>query len=88
MNKVNEIVFTDDPYDHDLDAMWADIGKTLHVLIKLGYQASVRDDDCNIIVIQFESDNPEFGTPRIRWLNDDQYYSFMSYIEGDYAEDD
>jgi len=89
---VNTMVFTEDKYNNDLKAMWRDVGEFIRILITNGYIVSVRDDDYNIIVVEFEEGDPEFGCPTLQWLDPEEFEGYLSYIHKDdedsfYAKD-
>lgn len=82
MTKVNSITFTTDKYFVDryetnaeekkIQMMWNDIGTFLRLATKQGYTCKVYDDNTNIMVIEYEYSNPEFGGPYLEWLKDDE----------------
>lgn len=74
MNKVNEMVFAPDRYDDDVNAMWVDIAKFIKMLTDNEYVAVVRDDDIDIIVVEYEHDEriEEWGVPTVKWLTPEQ----------------
>lgn len=82
MTKVNSIAFTTDKYfvakyeanaeEKKIQMMWQDISNFLSILTKQGYACKVYDDDTNIIVIEYEYSNPEFGGPYLEWLDGDE----------------
>ena len=82
MTKVNSIVFTADKYfvekyetnaeEKKVQMMWKDIGTFLKLATKQGYVCKVYDDDTDIIVVEYNYGDPEFGGPYLEWLDDDE----------------
>ena len=89
MVKVNSIVFTADKYFVDkyetnieekkVQMMWKDISTFLKLATKQGYVCKVYDDDTNIIVVEYEYSNPEFGGPYLEWVTDEEYDLLENY---------
>ena len=81
----NEISFCLDDYSN-LETMFNDIGKTLDILTKNKYQCSFRYDDVGVYILEFDYDDPEFGSPMIYWLNNEQLECLYSprYIDEEY----
>ena len=81
------IAFDSSLYDSQED-MFNDISSLLKVLTKNGYQCAFRYEDCGIYVLEFDSDNPEHGTPMIYWLDSEQADCLYGVIgdEGDAEE--
>ena len=79
MITVNEIAFSKERYDNDRDKMMIAVAKQLDVLLKNNYVCKVREDDFEVIVIEFEHDNRvfDYGTPNLYWLTNDE----MWYVE-------
>jgi len=81
-NRFNEVVFAVESYhwqntlDEARELMWADISKVLNILLKNDYITVVRDDDTDIIVIEFEHDEHKdaWGTVNPRWITDDELF--------------
>ena len=74
MNKVNEMVFVPDRYDNNVNAMWEDITKFIKMLTDNEYVAVIRDDDVNVIVVEYEHDETkeEWGVTTVKWLTPEQ----------------
>ena len=82
MAKINSIVFTADKYyvekyetnaeEKKVQMMWKDIGTFLKLATKQGYVCKVYDDDTDIIVVEYNYGDPEFGGPYLEWLDDDE----------------
>lgn len=82
MAKINSIVFTADKYfvekyetnaeEKKVQMMWKDIGTFLKLTTKQGYVCKIYDDDTDIIVVEYDYSNPEFGGPYLEWLDDDE----------------
>lgn len=81
MSDINELIFTLKPYEDNEYEMWEDIATVIRVLIKNQYEVSIRDDDVNIIVLDYNKEDPEYGLPRIRWMTDDDFYKCMNTLE-------
>lgn len=89
MNKVNSITFTTDKYfvakyeanteEKKIQMMWDDIGTFLRLLTKQGYTCKVYDDDTNIIVVEYDYSNPEFGGPYLEWIENDEFDLIENY---------
>ena len=90
--KVNEFVFCLDDYNYCDDPekeMWEDIAQELNLLTKNGYVCTFECEERGIYVIQYSSDNLEFGTPIPIWMTEDDYdeYIFMKENKSDGDED-
>lgn len=74
MLQPNKIVFSRNDYNQDRDIMYADIGKQLALLLHNKYVCKVRDDDTDIVVIEYEhDDNADFwGVGGLYWLDDEE----------------
>ena len=82
MAKINSIVFTADKYfvekyetnaeEKKVQMMWNDIGTFLKLATKQGYVCKVYDDDTNIIVVEYNYGNAEFGGPYLTWVDDEE----------------
>lgn len=70
----DKITFSINDYNRNRDAMYADIGKQLAILLHNKYVCKVRDDDTDIVVIEYEhDDNAEYwGVGGLYWLDDDE----------------
>ena len=89
MVRVNSIAFTTDKYFVDryetnaeekkVQIMWNDISTFLRLATKQGYTCKVYDDDTNIIVVEYEYSNPEFGGPYLEWVTDKEYDLLENY---------
>lgn len=89
MTKVNSIAFTTEKYFVDryetnaeekkVQMMWNDISTFLRLVTKQGYTCKVYDDDTNIIVVEYEYSNPEFGGPYLEWVTDKEYDLLENY---------
>ena len=68
MIKVGELVFTRE--DHG-DRLFDVIGNVIKILITSGYVCKVRADErsLGIYVIEYASDNPEFTTTELVWID-------------------
>lgn len=65
MNRYESIVFTKDCFG---DKLWEKVGEQLKLLTEAGYICVVRDDDVNIIVIEFQHENRALGSAYPYWL--------------------
>lgn len=82
MEKFNSIVFTTDKYHVDkydsnskeklVQQLWKDVSDFLRLATKQGYVCKVYDDDTNIIVVEYNYGDAEFGGPYLEWLEDDE----------------
>lgn len=78
--KVNELVFCISNYKYDDDPekkMWEDITGALKILTKNRQVCTFEGDETGIYVIQYESDNLEFGTPIPIWMHEEDYDEYM-----------
>ena len=73
MRKMNEMVFSSECYNNS-DEMWRDVANFLRLLTKNEYIATVRDDDINIIVIEYEHNElcEPWGCPNPVWLTEEE----------------
>lgn len=70
MNKhYDEMVFSINKYDSK-DEMWRDISSFIQLLVRNDYLAVIRDDDIDVIVVEYGHDeNKEYwGCPRVEWV--------------------
>ena len=82
MAKINSIVFTADKYfvdkyetnvkEEKVQMMWKDISTFLKLATKQGYVCKVYDDDTNIIVVEYNYGDAEFGGPYLTWIDDEE----------------
>lgn len=81
----NMITFCIDDYPSREDMFYA-VGKTLDVLTHNGYECSFKYDDVGVYILEFNYDDPEFGSPMIYWLDDEQLECLYSprYIDEEY----
>lgn len=68
MERVNEIVLT--KKDHG-DNLFNVMGDLLKILVNSGYVCKVRADEpgLGIYVIEYASDNPDFTTTKLVWID-------------------
>lgn len=66
----NQIVFTREQFDNDVDKMYDAIGKQIALLMKTENICVIYDDDTDIIVIQYEHNEKRdyFGVYQPIWL--------------------
>ena len=72
MNKLyDEMVFSINSYNNK-DEMLRDISLFIQLLVRNDYVAVIRDDDIDVIVVEFGHDeNKEYwGCPRVEWVED------------------
>lgn len=84
----NEISFC--LYDYlNREEMFNDIGQTLDILTKNGYQCSFRYDDSDVYILEFNHDEPEYGCPMIYWLDEEQLSCLYSpsYLDEEYDQE-
>lgn len=67
----NVIAFDKNNYKNEEDFQ-KDVGLLMDKLTKLGYMCSFRHEDVGIYILGFDHDNPDFGSPRVYWLDSDQ----------------
>lgn len=70
----NEIVFTQEQFDNDVNKMYDAIGKQIALLMKTENICVVYDDDTDIIVIEYEHNEKHdyFGVYQPMWLSPDE----------------
>lgn len=74
---INKIVLTDEDLGDELDKY---VGLTINLLLKTGYECSVREEETGIIVISFDYDRcHDFGNPLPVWLTAEQIEYLDSY---------
>lgn len=75
MAKPNQITFDMECYDGGETEMFADIGKVLKILTKLGYVCTFTCDEqaFQIYVIKFDYENEELCDVKPYWLTPEQY---------------
>lgn len=85
MAKPNEITFTIEDYEGNATEMFADIGKVLKILTKLGYVCTFRCDDQNfqIYQIEFDYEDDELAEVKPYWLTAEQYEKAVEEKEED-----
>lgn len=64
-NRYETIVFTREDFG---DNLWNKVGEQLSLLTQANYICVVRDDDVDIIVIEFQEAKPEYGLAYPYWL--------------------
>lgn len=67
----NAIAFDRNKYKSAEDFQ-KDVGVMMDTLTKQGYMCSFRYEDVGIFMLEFDHDNPEFGSPMIYWLDCEQ----------------
>ena len=84
MHKVNEMVFTSERYDN-MEDMWHDIAQFIKLLLSNDYTMVIRDDDVNIIVIEYEHNElvEPWGCPNPHWFTEEEAYSIEQLNESD-----
>lgn len=84
----NSIAFNLEDYDNDKAKLFSDVGRMLEILTTNGYQCAFRYDDAGIYLLDYDSDNPEMGTPMIYWLDEEQLECLFTsrYIDDDIDE--
>lgn len=75
-----------DDYDSK-DDMFKDVSSLLNILTKNGYQCAFRYEDVGVYVLEFDHDNPDFGSPMIHWLDDEQLECLFTEKHIDDEED-
>lgn len=79
MHKVNEMVFSINAYE-TADDMWQDITQFIRLLIKNEYIMTIRDDDVDVIVIEYEHNEliEYWGVVNPYWLSEEEVDSIKS----------
>lgn len=85
MAKPNEITFTIEDYEGNATEMFADIGKVLKILTKLGYICTFRCDEQSfqIYQIEFDYEDEELAEVKPYWLTPEQYEKAVAEKEED-----
>ena len=78
--------YTKNPREEKRALMWRDIAKLLQILTSQGYVCTVRDDDTDIIVVEYDYDNYEYGGLHPIWCNDDEVDLLDNYRLGENDE--
>jgi hypothetical protein len=65
MNRCENVVLTRDQFGEQL---WEKVGEQLHLLIQAGYVCVVREDEFDIVTIEYQHGNYEYGYARPCWL--------------------
>ena len=75
MAKPNEITFNIEDYDGSESEMFADIGRVLKILSRLGYVCTFSCDEpaFQIYVIEFDYENDELCDVKPCWLTPEQF---------------
>lgn len=75
MSKPNQIAFDIENYDGNETEMFADIGKVLKILTKLGYVCTFSCDEpaFQIYVIEFDYADDAMAEVKPYWLTPEQY---------------
>lgn len=71
------------PFDYrDEKDMWADVGTILSILLKDGYEVLVREEETNIIVLEY-CYNPinDFGSPRFVAIDEEEEEQLNEHCE-------
>lgn len=81
MTKINYIAFSIDRYNNDRDKMFQAIAKQIALLTENEYVCKVYDDDCGVVVIEFELDQRQeyYGCPMLMWLEEDEVDVIEAY---------
>jgi len=89
MHKVNEMVFTADRYE-TVDEMWEDIKRFIKLLLSNDYTMVIRDDDVDIIVIEYEHNElvEPWGCANPHWLTEEEAYSIEQLNKPDNKENE
>ncbi len=85
MPKPNEIAFDIENYDGNETEMFADIGKVLKILARLGYVCTFSCDEpaFQIYVIEFDYADDEIAYVKPYWLTPEQYERAVAEKEDD-----
>lgn len=69
---MNQIVFDVAEYNNDIDAMFTDIGKVIPILVRNGYFAVIRYEDCNIYCLDIAHTDEGLNDKHLMWLTDEE----------------
>lgn len=83
MNKLYEEMVFSTVYYGNKDDMWKDISLFIQLLVRNNYLAVIRDDDVDVIVVEFGHDeNKEYwGCPRVEWIEDSEDSDLNTYCD-------
>ena len=72
MSRYNSVVYSSDRYfgseKEKEEELWNSVRDQLKLLLNSGYIATVRLDETNIVVIDYNYDDESFGSPMPYWL--------------------
>ena len=71
-----------DSYNSE-EAMFSDIATMLKILTKNKYQCAFEYEDAGVYRLEFDHDNPEYGSPMIYWLDEQQLDMLCASLEKD-----
>lgn len=80
----NYISLDSNKYD-SMEEFFEDISTLMRILTKNEYQCAFKYDDAGIYILEFDNDNPTYGSPNIYWLDEEQLDCLYSskYIESE-----
>ena len=83
MNKVEkqQMTFCLDQYNSDEKAMWRDIANFVEILIRNENICTIKGEDCNVVVIDYEHDDSinYYGVSQPIWLSIDEIDNLAEY---------
>jgi RimJ/RimL family protein N-acetyltransferase len=70
--------------------MWEDIKRFIRLLLNNDYTMVIRDDDVDIIVIEYEHNElaETWGCPNPHWFTEEEAYSIEQLNESDSKENE
>ena len=80
MENINTISLDKRAYEDDKD-FWGNVALIMKVLIKAGYTISIRYEDCDIYVIEFDYTNEDWAH-FIPWVDAKEYDKAMTLLYG------
>ena len=88
MPKPNEIAFNIEDYDGSETEMFADIGRVLKILARLGYVCTFSCDEpaFQIYVIEFDYEDDEMAGVKPYWLTPEQFEK-LQQLESEEEDD-
>lgn len=77
MKNINTISLDKKAYEDDKD-FWGNVALIMKALTKAGYTASIRYEDCDIYVIEFDYTNEGWAN-FIPWVDAEEYKAFLEW---------
>lgn len=83
---MNKICFVKDQYETPAK-MWASIAALLQILEETENIAVVRSEDV-VVIVEYEHDDPSWGTPYPYWLTEDEFDQITFADEEDFDDEE